>query len=83
VFSDPGSFNLDREYKTHIAFNTGPHRCVGSHLARLELVVLLDEWLARMPNVRLDPDWRPTYRTGLVYAVTSLHVVWDRRQAPN
>jgi cytochrome P450 len=83
VFSDPGSFNLDREYKTHIAFNTGPHRCVGSHLARLELVVLLEEWLARMPNVRLDPDWRPTYRTGLVYAVTSLHVVWDRRQAPN
>jgi cytochrome P450 len=77
AFADPGRFDLDRENKTHIAFNTGPHRCVGSHLARLEMVILLEEWLRRLPNIRLDPARPPTYRTGLVYAVTSLHILWD------
>ena len=77
AFANPGRFDLARENKTHIAFNTGPHRCVGSHLARLEMVILLEEWLKRMPTARLDPDRPPTYRTGLVYAVTSLHLLWD------
>ncbi len=41
------------------------------------MVILLEEWLKRMPNIRLDSDRPPTYRTGLVYAVTSLHLLWE------
>ena len=64
AFPDPDRFDLERENKVHMTFNSGPHRCVGSHLARLELNVLYDEWLKRMPNVRPDPDKSPRYRAG-------------------
>ncbi len=69
-------FDLDRENKAHMTFNSGPHRCIGSHLARAEMVALFDEWLKWMPTVHLDPTHRATYRTGLSFAVTSLPLVW-------
>jgi cytochrome P450 len=79
IFPDPEAFDLDRENKVHLSFNSGPHRCVGSHLARLELRVLYEEWFKRMPNVRLDPE-RPTqYRTGVTLAVHSLRLIAETR----
>jgi cytochrome P450 len=65
-----------------MTFNTGPHRCIGSHLARAEMIALFDEWLKRMPKVRLDSARRPAYRTGLSFAVTSLPLVWDPTERP-
>ena len=75
VFPDPERFDLDRENKVHMSFNSGPHRCIGSHLARLELRVLYEEWFKRMPNVRLDPDLPPLYRTGPTLAVHRLQLI--------
>ncbi len=75
IFADAERFDLDRENKLHLSFNSGPHRCVGSHLARLELRVLYEEWFKRMPNVRLDPDSPPVYRTGVTLAVHKLPLV--------
>jgi cytochrome P450 len=77
AFPDAARYDLHRENKTHMTFNTGPHRCVGSHLARTELLTLFDEWVRRMPNVRVDPDNPPAYRTGLNFAITTLPLVWD------
>ncbi|RYD95278.1 MAG: cytochrome P450 [Sphingomonadales bacterium] len=76
-FPDPASFDLDRENKVHVTFNAGPHRCVGSHLARLELRVFYEEWFRRMPDVRLDPDGRPAFRAGLTLALDRLPLLWD------
>ena len=76
AFPDAAAFDLDRENKVHMTFNSGPHRCIGSHLARAEMVALFDEWLKRMPNVHPAPERRATYRTGLSFAVTSLPLVW-------
>ena len=75
----PGAleFDVDRENKTHITFNSGPHRCVGSHLARLELRVFFEEWFERMPNVRHDRDNPPTYRPGLNLTICKLPLIWD------
>ncbi len=46
-FEDPDTVHLDRENNRHVAFGSGIHRCAGSNLARMELRVALEEWLAR------------------------------------
>lgn len=75
AFQAPTEVRPERE-ETHIAFNSGPHRCVGSHLARLELRVLYEVWLERVPQFRLgDTPW--TYHTGFVFSVDSLPLRWD------
>jgi cytochrome P450 len=76
-FADPGKFDLDRENTVHIAFNSGPHRCLGSHLARVELKVLYQEMLTRLPQFRLDPDKPPKFHGGNVVGVDSLSLVWS------
>src|SRR3546814_120371 len=77
AFAKPDSYDLDRENKTHIAFNAGVHRCLGSHLARAELQVCYEEVLKRLPTFRLDPANPPTFHCGHVIGVSSLHIVWD------
>jgi cytochrome P450 len=77
AFADPMKFDVDRQNKAHMTFNSGPHRCVGSHLARLEMRVFFEEWFARMPNVRFDPDELPTYRPGLNLTICRLPLLWD------
>jgi len=76
VFSDPMAFDLDRENQAHITFNSGPHRCVGSHLARLEMRIFLEEWLRLAPEVRLDPAGGRIYRAGPTLAIHKLPLVW-------
>jgi len=76
-FEDPLRFDIDREEVPHLAFNSGPHRCVGSHLARLELRVFFEEWFRAMPTVRLDPEDKPVYRPGLNLAIVKLPIIWD------
>jgi cytochrome P450 len=75
-YPDADTYRLDRE-SAHIAFNAGPHRCLGSHLARVELQVLYEELLARVPQFRLDPARPPKYHGGHVIGVDSLHLVWE------
>jgi cytochrome P450 len=77
AFPDPMRFDIDREDKAHMTFNSGPHRCVGSHLVRLEMRVFYEEWFARMPNVHLDPDEPPAYRPGFTLSICKLPLVWD------
>jgi cytochrome P450 len=55
-WSDPEQFNIFRRRSSHVAFGSGPHTCLGIHLARLELRVLLTAVLARLPGIRLDPS---------------------------
>lgn len=81
-FTDPTAFDLERKNKAHIAFNIGPHRCIGSHLARLELKVFWEEWLRRIPSFRLDPARPATYRAGLTLAVQELGIAWDPVTGP-
>jgi cytochrome P450 len=57
LFPDPGRFDLMRENaRAHMAFATGPHICLGQHLARLEMTRAMNILLDRFPNLRLDPD---------------------------
>lgn len=76
-FPDPAAFDMSRENKVHIAFGAGPHRCLGSHLARIELQMLYAELLDRLPPFRLDPSHPIRYRGGHVIGPRTLHLIWD------
>ena len=53
VFPNADTFDMSRKPNRHMAFGVGPHRCIGAHLARLELTVALEEWHARIPDYRI------------------------------
>ncbi len=55
-FADPDHFDTTRSPNEHVAFGSGPHYCLGASLARLELVVMVERLLTRLPDLRLaDP----------------------------
>jgi len=72
VFQDPDVVDIDRPVKTHLNFGAGPHRCLGSHVARMELRVALEELHARAPAYRLDPRRSVTRHTGVERGVDEL-----------
>lgn len=76
-FENPEQFDMNREGKAHIAFGSGPHRCLGSHLARFELNILYEELLARLPEFRLNPDKPLTYHGGHVWGPNEVYLKWD------
>jgi cytochrome P450 len=69
---DPAQFDradevvIDREVNRHAAFGLGIHRCVGSHLARMELRVALETWLQRIPVFTLDDPPAVTWSAGQI-----------------
>jgi cytochrome P450 len=67
--------DFHREVNKHIAFGAGAHRCLGSHLARMELRVVMEEWHARVPEYSLAPGIELEYSEGL-RQVENLELVW-------
>jgi len=76
-FSEPERVDFERERNKHIAFGAGAHRCLGSHLARLELEVAMQVWHERIPDYRIKPGETPRYSPG-IREVQYLPLVWDR-----
>jgi cytochrome P450 len=77
VFGDPLHVDFDRQSNRHMAFSAGSHRCLGSHLARHEMGVFLQEWHAAIPDYRIvDPD-AISFTGGAVLAIRSLPLEWD------
>jgi cytochrome P450 len=74
VFPDPMCFDLGRDQAKSAAFGLGPHRCIGAHLALLELTITLEEMLRRLPDLALEPGAEVTYSTGLLRLVDALPV---------
>jgi cytochrome P450 len=58
---DAHTVRFDRVVNRHIAFGGGVHRCLGSHLARMELRVALREWHRRIPEYRVEPGHTLVY----------------------
>lgn len=76
-FEDPERFIPDRQgAHQHLAFGAGPHRCLGMHLARLELKVVLEEWHRRIPDYRIAPGTELTERGGQL-TLPTLPLVWE------
>jgi cytochrome P450 len=78
-FVDADKVIIDRAENRHIAFGAGPHRCLGSHLARQELRIGLEEWHKRVPHYRLADGARIREHGGQV-GLDNLPLVWDVRR---
>ncbi|SHN39949.1 cytochrome P450 [Cryptosporangium aurantiacum] len=76
-FPDPDTFIPDRKPNRHTAFGAGPHRCLGSHLARLEMKVAIEEWHKRLPDYRIPEGTEFTEYVGVVAGFTGLPLEWD------
>jgi cytochrome P450 len=78
AFENPDVFDMGRLNNRHVAFGLGIHRCVGSNLARLEMVVALQEWLRAFPNYSLDTSIDTTWANGQVRGPRNLPVLLNR-----
>jgi cytochrome P450 len=78
-FTDAERFVIDRQMNRHCAFGLGIHRCVGSHLARLELRVAIEEWLQRIPDFSVAPGAVITQHVAGAAGLDTLPLVWPVR----
>lgn len=77
-FADATKVDFDRkDVMRHITFGSGPHNCLGSHLARREMRIVLDEWLERMPPFRIKKGEEAVTYGGAVFGVDYLPLEWD------
>ncbi|HZZ48785.1 MAG TPA: cytochrome P450 [Pseudonocardia sp.] len=76
VVDNPKEIDIQREAVLHSAFGVGPHRCIGSNLARLELSATFDEWLKRIPDFAVKPGTAPTTETGILRTMKDLKLVF-------
>ncbi|AJD43806.1 cytochrome P450 protein (plasmid) [Rhizobium gallicum bv. gallicum R602sp] len=76
-FECPNTIDLAREDNRHTAFAYGPHRCLGSHLARREIVIALEEWLSRIPDFRIKKGTAPITYGGHVFGIENLILDWS------
>ncbi|WP_182481314.1 cytochrome P450 [Nocardioides immobilis] len=74
VFDDPLTVDIHRQSQGHLGFGAGIHRCLGSHFARLEIRVAVEEFIAAFPQFRLAPDAEVHYHTGMTREVSGVRV---------
>ncbi|MGV9867753.1 cytochrome P450 [Rhodococcus koreensis] len=79
AFEDATTFKIDRSPNNHIGFGAGPHRCLGSHLARRELKIALEEWHKRIPHYRLGEGVAP-HEPGNMLGIDAVSLVWEPAQ---
>jgi cytochrome P450 len=75
--NDAAKFIIDRPQNRHLSFGAGPHRCLGSHLARVELAVAIEEWHKRIPDYRIEAGAIVTQHVAGVAGLDTLPLVWD------
>lgn len=76
VCSHPERFDIERSEVVHTAFGVGPHRCLGEHLARLEIRVAIEEFTKRIPDFEVAPGTLPVYESGQLRTMKTLYLRW-------
>jgi cytochrome P450 len=78
VYPDPLAVDWDRAIKGLCTFGHGVHRCPGAALGRAELIILLEEWLTRIPDFDVAPGRAVPVQGGIVAKVLELPLVWPK-----
>jgi cytochrome P450 len=76
-FPQPDDVDFERPANRHLAFGGGVHRCLGSHLARLELRTVLREWHRRIPEYRIDPEADVVWNAAMLRGIEHLPLRWE------
>lgn len=74
--AQPLEVDFHRSASQHVTFGNGPHVCPGALLARTEMRITLEEWLARIPDFEVAAGAELRFRGGLVGVVDALPLVW-------
>lgn len=74
----PLEVNFQRSASQHVTFGNGPHVCPGALLARTEMRITLEQWLARIPEFEVAPNAEIRFRGGLVGVVDALPLLWQQ-----
>ena len=77
AYPDPLTIDFNRANATYDSFGNAEHKCIGEHLARMQIAVFLEEWLKRIPDFAIDPGCPPITYSGPVIGMTQLGLVWD------
>lgn len=78
VFDNPQTIDLERKVNNHVTFGVGPHRCIGSHLAKREIMISLQSWLRAIPDFELaDTQQNAAAFGGSVMGFESLGLIWS------
>jgi len=75
-FDAPSDVDFHRTGNRHLTFAAGPHRCIGSHLARRELKIAIEEWLKRIPDFAIKPGAEMPAHAGGVWGIENLPLYW-------
>ena len=79
-FPDDGedwlAVDFHRPRQVHATFGAGPHYCLGSMLARAEIRIFLEEWLARIPDFEIEPGAQLEVKVGAAVMIPRLPLVW-------
>jgi cytochrome P450 len=79
----PDEYDIDRTLRASLAFGSGPHICLGMHVARAEISTAIGALLDRLPGLRLDPDAEPPRFIGMYErGVTDIPVVFGHKDGP-
>ena len=77
VCANPRKFDIHRKEVVHTAFGVGPHRCIGEHLARLEIRISIEEFLKKIPDFTLEPGTAPQFESGQLRTMKNLRLRWS------
>ena len=78
AFEKPSEADLARKPNRHLGFGWGPHMCIGMHLARLEMRVLVEEWLNAIPQYSVVKPEELEFHVG-IWGLNSLPLSWDAK----
>lgn len=78
VFENPKEVNFDRPRRPNLSFAGGAHSCLGAHLARLEIKIVITEFLKRIPDFELQPGTQVEYWPGGVVGPKLVPLRWQR-----
>jgi cytochrome P450 len=75
AFEKPSHADITRSPNRHLGFGYGPHMCIGMHLARLELKLLVHEWLKQIPDFSIKENDELHFHPG-IYGLNALPLIW-------